>query len=286
MSLIWHNASLAQTKNPILLVHGLALQNQVFGTPYFNRIPASLEASGFEVFDANHLAWGTFEQNADILYNDIMYLTEELGFAKVNIIAHSKGGLDSRFMLWKYRDEGIADRVASITTINSPHHGSVTADSVFGIVPPFLQWVPVLITNMVAWLQGEWDTDSLAVYSSLRSEDMAFLNSIIGMPNQGCAITYCQSWGSVINEPVADRVSQTLSRLNRVLGKDANDGLVSGKSSKFGNFRGLVKPDKGESLSHLAVIDRGLIIREGGTPGFDATEFYLEIAEELASFGF
>lgn len=268
------------------MVHGLALKNEALGRPYFNRIPAQLESQGFEVFHANHLAWGDFETNADILFEDIRYLTQDLGYEKVNIIAHSKGGLDSRFMFWKYQNQGVTDMVASLTTITSPHYGSVTADSIFGFVPTYLQWIPARITNLIAWLQGEWDTDSLSIYASMRTEDMKFFNHIVGEPNQGCGVIYCQSWGAVINGSVADKMSEILSRLNRLLGKEANDGLVSGSSAMFGNFRGMARSSHQDSLSHLGIIDRGLILREGGTPGFDPIAFYSAMASELAEFGF
>jgi pimeloyl-ACP methyl ester carboxylesterase len=48
---------------------------------------------------------------------------------KVNIIAHSMGGLDARHMLFSDRNkEKIHERVASLTTISTPHHGTTFAD--------------------------------------------------------------------------------------------------------------------------------------------------------------
>src|SRR5262249_930507 len=50
---------------------------------------------------------------------------EKTGWKKFNIIAHSAGGLDSRYMISKL---GMADRVASLTTVSSPHRGVWYAD--------------------------------------------------------------------------------------------------------------------------------------------------------------
>ena len=275
------------TKYPILLLHGVAAKSEVLGAHYFGRLPKALKSKGYEVFDGNHLAWGSFDQNANILYEDINYKTEELGYEKVNIISHSKGGLDARYMLWKYSPVGISNRVASLTTLNTPHRGSVTADSLFAVVPDSLHWIPVMITNVIAAFQGEWNTDSLAVYQSMRTEDMAFLNAIIGDPSEGCAYeVYCQSYSSIVTESIADKFSQTLAWLNKQLGKPVNDGLVAGEHSQFGHFRGLVKPDQGDSISHLGIIDRGRIISHGGTPGFDPISFYHDILLDLEEKGF
>ena len=47
------------------------------------------------------------------------------GHTKVHIIAHSMGGLDARHMIVGL---GMRDRVCSLTTIGTPHHGSAFAD--------------------------------------------------------------------------------------------------------------------------------------------------------------
>lgn len=54
---------------------------------------------------------------------------------KVHLVAHSMGGLDSRFMISTL---GMADRVLSLTTIGTPHHGSPIADIVVRGTNPVL----------------------------------------------------------------------------------------------------------------------------------------------------
>ncbi len=44
---------------------------------------------------------------------------------RVHIFAHSMGGLDARWMIYKYN---LPHRIASVTTIGTPHHGSPEAD--------------------------------------------------------------------------------------------------------------------------------------------------------------
>lgn len=51
----------------------------------------------------------------------IRQIVRETGCGKVNIIAHSKGGLDCRYALAKL---GTDQYTASLTTINTPHRGA------------------------------------------------------------------------------------------------------------------------------------------------------------------
>ena len=57
---------------------------------------------------------------------------EETGCEKVNIIAHSKGGLDSRAAIAHW---GLAPYVATLTTINTPHRGCIFAEYLLDKIP-------------------------------------------------------------------------------------------------------------------------------------------------------
>lgn len=50
----------------------------------------------------------------------------------MNIIAHSKGGLDARYTITKKQ---MGHHVASLTTISTPHHGCNFVDVLIRIVP-------------------------------------------------------------------------------------------------------------------------------------------------------
>lgn len=74
------------------------------------------------------------EENAGILREKIFEILRENGEEKVNIIAHSKGGLDSRYLISGLH---MAPYVASLTTICTPHRGSMLADLLMKL-PDFL----------------------------------------------------------------------------------------------------------------------------------------------------
>jgi triacylglycerol lipase len=129
---------------PIVLAHGVgrfdALWNTVLRADdsddpridklhYFKGIRTMLKARGYTVCHSR-VAWaGDVKTRADDLKENLLRILQETGARKVNIIAHSMGGLDARHMLFDDREKGrIHERVASLTTISTPHDGSPFAD--------------------------------------------------------------------------------------------------------------------------------------------------------------
>lgn len=130
---------------PIILCHGVcrfdilwkeALQVDNSDDPkvddkhYFKGIRTMLKKNGFEVFHTN-VPWGaSVKDRAGVLKHQIMKILQgPPQYEKVHIIAHSMGGLDARHMMFDDRNDGrIHDRIASLTTISTPHEGSPFAD--------------------------------------------------------------------------------------------------------------------------------------------------------------
>jgi triacylglycerol lipase len=126
---------------PIILAHGIArfdilhlrlrqklglAENAVEDQfQYFKGIKAFLESHGFVVFHPNQPFAGAVELRAQKLAARVEEALQLTGAPKVNIIGHSMGGLDSRHMIV---DNGMADRVGTLATIGTPHHGSPVAD--------------------------------------------------------------------------------------------------------------------------------------------------------------
>jgi triacylglycerol lipase len=128
---------------PIVLAHGIArfdilleeLRAQ-FQFPetqvgdrfqYFKGIKSHLESRGFQVFHPNQDFAGPVSLRAEQLRDRVNEVLAATGAQKVHIIAHSMGGLDARHMIV---DKGMAGKVASLTTIGTPHLGTILADHV------------------------------------------------------------------------------------------------------------------------------------------------------------
>ena len=112
-------SDMCRTRYPLLLVHGVGFRDLRYFN-YWGRIPRELARYGAAVYYGNQEAFATVAYNAGDIRKKIEGIVEETGCGKVNIIAHSKGGLDSRYAI---SNLGAAPMVASLTTINTPHRG-------------------------------------------------------------------------------------------------------------------------------------------------------------------
>lgn len=128
---------------PIVLVHGIANPNSLgwfvrrwnipllgsFETfQYFRGVAAHLARNGFENILEPVIGFAeSSEERTAKLKRAVKGHLESTGAEKVHLIAHSMGGLDSRRMIV---DPEMAGKVASLTTIGTPHLGTVLADDV------------------------------------------------------------------------------------------------------------------------------------------------------------
>ena len=120
-------------KYPILMVHGMGFRDRKH-LNYWGRIPGALERIGCRIFYGHQDSNASVETNAYHLAMRINEVLSESGAERVNVIAHSKGGLDIRCAIAKY---DLGAKVASVTTINTPHNGSITVDKLLRL-PDFL----------------------------------------------------------------------------------------------------------------------------------------------------
>lgn len=130
--------------HPIILAHGIArfdfLRDSVMKrlrlfladlsfspdrTHYFKGIASHLKRHGFETYHTSVSFASAVEVRARELRDEILELLAYTGHEKVHIIGHSMGGLDSRTMIV---NENMAKKVASVTTIGTPHLGTSFAE--------------------------------------------------------------------------------------------------------------------------------------------------------------
>lgn len=96
---------------------------------YFKGIRTMLIKKGFQVFHAKVPWAASVDERAKELRANVKRILHASGAAKINIVAHSMGGLDARRMLFNDRHTGkIHNCIASLTTISTPHWGSPFAD--------------------------------------------------------------------------------------------------------------------------------------------------------------
>jgi triacylglycerol lipase len=147
---------LEPTRWPILLVNGIDT------SPLFrwsSRIVSTMrEAGGHDVHLATLTPYQPPRVRAPELWKRIEEVRAETGAARVNLICHSLGGLDCRYLVSPNGltlDLGVdaASSVASISTVGTAHHGTRVADVALGLTPDADS---ARVVNDLAGVLGDW----------------------------------------------------------------------------------------------------------------------------------
>ena len=260
-----------KTRFPIIHVHGLAMRDMFFMKSW-GRIDQMLIDRGYTVYKSGADAFGSVKTNAAQLKDEITAVLKENGTDKVNIIAHSKGGLDAKYMI---RELGMAPHVASLTTLCTPHHGSPIASFILRF-PKFAVKYTALWVDTVYRILGDKQPDSFTACEELKRIDSLETETL----NLGDGIL-CQSFSTAFRpkEKKADFVMAIPYAFSRFMEKDrVTDGLVPRESAIFGQYRGDCLDD---SVSHTEIVD--FMVR--GKKREKIYAFYSALCEELSRAG-
>ena len=229
-------------KYPIILVHGLMVRHMKRFRA-FGRIEGEISKDGHDVYVATHDGFGSIEGNAEQLRVFILDVLEKTGKEKVNLIAHSKGGLDLKYMI-KHFD--MADKVASFTTLSTPHKGSAVASHIWRL-PMWIKKIIAFFINTFYKLLGDKHPDAIKACDQLRDskEGDAELFDLFDD-------IYCQSYSATLKRGRDCFVMAIPRRIYKKYEDEDTDGMVSHESSKFGNYRGEILDI---SISHGQMVD-------------------------------
>ena len=264
---------ICETKYPILLVHGVFFRDSKL-LNYWGRIPKELEDNGATVFYGNQESALSVKDSAKQLAYRIRYVLDKTGAEKVNIIAHSKGGLDSRYAISKL---GMDECVASLTTINTPHRGCEFADYLLKKVPESQKNAIAKAYNTTAEKLGDDNPDFLAAVNDLTFESCINRNKEIIDSDK---VIY-QSYGSCLKKPGSGRFPLNMTNAFVKYFDGMNDGLVGEKSFKWGESYTLLVNSFNRGISHGDMID----LNRENIKGFDVREFYVELVAKLKERG-
>ena len=262
------------TRYPILFVHGVFFRDFEH-LNYWGRIPGELEKNGAVCYYGNHNSAAAVKDSAVELRERIREIVEKTGCERVNIIAHSKGGLDSRCAISL---EGMGPYVASLTTINTPHRGCEFADFLLSKIPKAQQQMVARTYNAAAAKLGDIDPDFLAAVYDLTHAKCMERNEQV----QDSPLVYYQSFGSKLTKAVSGRFPLNFTHPLVKYFDGANDGLVGEASFPWGDHYQFLTNTKKRGISHADMID----LNRENIPGFDVREFYVQLVADLKKKGF
>ncbi|MDJ0786447.1 MAG: triacylglycerol lipase [Myxococcota bacterium] len=243
----WWNCNSARTKYPIVLAHGAAGFDELFGViEYFYGIPGALQDKGATVFVTEVSQLNATEVRGEQLLAQVETIVAITGKPKVNLIGHSHGGLDVRYVA-----SVRPDLVASVTSVGSPHKGADLADFLAAnfedgsFTQSVLSFFAELLGTVIGIVSGSSNPqDGIAALESLTTAGTAAFNAThpAGVPSSSCGegpasvggVRYYSWSGTGILTNVFD-ISDPAMGLTSLFYSGPNDGLVGRCSSHLGD---------------------------------------------------
>lgn len=262
------------TKYPILMVHGVFFRDSRY-LNYWGRIPKELELNGATIYYGNHQSAASVADCGQEILNRMKEIVAETGCEKVNIIAHSKGGLDCRYAISAL---GGAEYVASLTTINTPHRGCEFADCLLGKIPKKQKEGIAATYNTTLKKLGDPNPDFLAAVNDLTASACYLLNEKV----KNVSEVYYQSVGSKMNVALGGRFPLNLTNKFVECFDGCNDGLVGENSFPWGSNYTYLTVKGRRGISHGDMID----LNRENIEEFDVREFYVQLVHDLKKKGF
>jgi triacylglycerol lipase len=266
-------SELCKTRYPLLFVHGVFFRDVRY-LNYWGRIPKELEANGASVFYGEQQSASSVESSAEELLNRINDIIQKTGCEKVNVIAHSKGGLDARYAISCL---GADKYVASLTTINTPHRGCIFAEYLLGKAPEKLKISLADKYDRTLRKLGEKSPDFISAVNDLTCSRCSEINAV-AENKEG---VFYQSVGSKSNSAGSGKFPLNVSYPLVRHFDGENDGLVSVESARWGEKFTLISVKGKRGVTHADVID----LNRENIEGFDVRELYVQLVGDLKKLG-
>ncbi len=311
------DAAVRTAHGPIILAHGFGGSRATLST--FFKVKEALQADGHFVVVTEVQPFAGIDARARTLAPQVDQALADFCAARqpgvatcvantrCNIVAHSMGGLDARYLISTL---GYGAKVASLTTLSTPHSGSILSDTAIGLLGGDKS-VSEAALNALAMAFGVAVTSKdLANDADLRAgaEALTAANAaVFNAANPDDPRVFYASWAGVSravggprtaaeqrdirvvcsdlyqgNIAIADTiVPQLLPGAAIIHARDGSpqDGLVTVPSAKHGTFLGCISADHFQEVGQPALGGPDIIT------GFDHLAFYKRIARDLEARG-
>lgn len=261
------------------MIHGMGFRD---GFPcYWGRIPKALEEHGSELFFGFQDANGSIEDNCKALKKSLEKYIADTGAEKVNIIAHSKGGIEARYLI---STMGMGRYIASVTTLNTPHKGSKTMDKLIRL-PKFLLRGGSAVFDIFMKLGGDRSPRTYRCLEQLTSDFMEGFNA----ENPDVSDIYYSSYAFKMKNGFSDGLMTIPWLVMKLLNGDG-DGMLTPQEVEWGDFHGVYTGTGNRGISHPDEVDLRRKAFSKKTPSndheiSDITDFYIKLVSELKERG-
>jgi len=261
---------LVRLRHPVVLMHGFGLLAGIKRGGHLHDEAMWLRAHGVWAYAPNVVPYQTVAVRCAMWEERLQRILDETGADKVHLIAHSMGGLDARYLISVL---GYHARVATLTTISTPHHGASIAQ--IALEAPALLLDPA--AGFTNWLgTSAFEGGFSNVVDSLHELTPAAITERFNpaVPDHPDVVyrSYAGRAGRGTDVPISPALYFQNALIHAREG--VNDGIVGAESARWGTFEGYVDAD------HAAQVGLRL-----GRSGFRARDFYLALVHRFADEG-
>jgi len=264
--------TLIRLEHPIVLMHGFGVGGSIRRGGHLHDEAMHLRSRGCLAFAPNVAPYDTVRARAKMWEHRLEHVLKESGADALTLVAHSMGGLDARYLI---SEMGWHEHVAGLVTISTPHRGTSAATFVLKQPETVRRW----IVDMADWVgthileDGSADAHQTLVELTPEYVQETFNPAVPDHPD----VRYW-SFGCQAGKDTPIPIDPVFRIFNSYIyeREGANDGIVSVRSARWGDYLGTVDADHARQVGFTSGF---------GAP-FDSNAFYAQIANHLADFGF
>lgn len=262
---------IVRLKYPIFLCHGFGGMAAIIKSSPLQDPCMKIRSHGVVAIAPNIVPYAKIETRAENWVRLIRKFISDHGYEKINIVAHSMGGLDMRFAI---SNLDISESVESLTTIATPHYGSSLAELVLE--------APELIMEKLA---HAFDWFGNNIYSKTKSDVLGslvqltrkYIQEEFNPENPDIDSVSYYSYSAAVGNGTDYSINPVLKyQNNQIYDREGiNDSFVSEISAKWGNHIETIP------LSHLLQLH--MQVNKEGQKLYD--EFWLGLLKMLSKNG-
>ncbi|MBI2734680.1 MAG: triacylglycerol lipase [Aquabacterium sp.] len=268
-------STVAQTRYPIVLVHGFMGFDDILGVDYFYQVPDNLRRNGATVYVAAVSQVNSSEARGEQLLKQMQQWAAKDGVKKFNIIGHSQGGPTARYVAGV-----VPGMVASITTVASPARMSAAdANNQIAALINNYSSLTSSFGSFVAWLSGSRQPQDVEAAKRFPDEVNAFATRFpAGVPSTYCGLDGKEFENGIYFYSVTGNKPKTnswdISDLAMVESTTPSDGAIPVCAAHFGK---VLRDDY--PWNHIDEMNHVFGLIGKGAP--DPVAFYVQQANRL-----
>jgi len=263
---------LINTRYPVVLMHGFGMLAVFLRGGHLHDEAMYLRERGVLAYAPNVSPYHTIPARAQMWKECLDHILKETGAPALNLIAHSMGGLDARYLISSL---GFADQIRALVTVSTPHRGSCLADIVLERPERLQEWLSDVANWAGTSAMDGVDSDFRRAILELTPE---YVTQEFNPAVQDHSDVAYFSYAGYAGKDTDGKINPLLRPQNiLVYGREGvNDGFVSTASAEWGSFQGLIRADHSQQIG----IDWTL------KSSFKSTEFYADVVRFLSAQGF